>query len=84
MNQAKKENAKAGCCSVEAVVTVDDRGQILLPRDLREKAGLKAGDKLAVVAALEGGQVCCLQLIKADKLAGLVKDFLGPVLANFR
>lgn len=84
MNNTKNQKNKADCCSIEAVVTIDDRGQILLPRDLREKADLKAGDKLAVVAAVESGQVCCLQMIKADKLATLVRDYLGPMLANFR
>jgi len=84
MKMENNQRKKNDCCSVEAVVTVDDRGQILLPRDLREKAGLKAGDKLAVVAAREGGEVCCLQMIKVEKLAPLVKDYLGPMLANFR
>ncbi|MDH5460211.1 MAG: AbrB/MazE/SpoVT family DNA-binding domain-containing protein, partial [Candidatus Bathyarchaeota archaeon] len=36
----------SGCCKLEALVRVDERGQIVLPKDLREKAGIKAGDKL--------------------------------------
>ena len=38
-----------GCCKVDAVVTVDSKGQIVLPKDLREKAKLKPNDKLAVI-----------------------------------
>jgi len=38
-----------GCCSVESVVSVDSRGQMVLPKDIREKANISAGDKLAVV-----------------------------------
>jgi len=67
------------CCSVEAVVTVDSRGQIVLPKELRSAAGIKAGDKLAVVALQSGDRVCCLSLMKVEQLAGTVKDILGPV-----
>ena len=38
------------CCNVEAVVSIDERGQMVLPKEIREKAGIKAGDKLAVMA----------------------------------
>ena len=37
------------CCRVEAVVNVDARGQMVLPKEVREKAGIKADQKLAVV-----------------------------------
>ncbi|MGA2614826.1 MAG: HgcAB-associated protein [Spirochaetia bacterium] len=72
---AKKES----CCSVEAVVTVDSRGQIVLPKELRSAAGIRAGDKLAVVTMQSEGRVCCLSLMKVEQLAGTVKDILGPV-----
>ena len=35
---------------VEALVPIDARGQIVLPKDVREKAGINAGDKVAVMA----------------------------------
>ena len=72
----------AGCCKVEAVVGVDERGQMVLPKDLREKAGIKAGDKLAVVSMQKDGATCCLTLLKVDELAGMVKDLLGPVMTE--
>lgn len=73
-------NAKnESCCSVEAVVTVDSRGQIVLPKELRSAAGIRAGDKLAVVTMQSEGRVCCLSLMKVEQLAGTVKDILGPV-----
>jgi bifunctional DNA-binding transcriptional regulator/antitoxin component of YhaV-PrlF toxin-antitoxin module len=55
---------------------------MVLPKELREKAGIHAGDKLAVVAMLKGGETCCLTIIKAEKLAGMVKDLLGPVISE--
>ena len=71
-----------GCCRVEAVIGIDERGQMVLPKDLREKAGIQAGDKLAVVAMQKDGETCCLTIIKAEKLAGMVKDLLGPVMSE--
>ncbi|MBI5115971.1 AbrB/MazE/SpoVT family DNA-binding domain-containing protein [Candidatus Poribacteria bacterium] len=70
------------CCKVEALIPIDARGQIVLPKDLREKAGIKAGDKLAVVSFESDGQVCCFALVKADALAGTVKDMLGPIMKD--
>jgi AbrB family looped-hinge helix DNA binding protein len=58
---------------------VDERGQMVLPKDLREKANIKAGDKLAVVTWGQNDGVMCLALIKVDDLSSLVKQMLGPV-----
>ncbi|MBI2907949.1 MAG: AbrB/MazE/SpoVT family DNA-binding domain-containing protein [Chloroflexi bacterium] len=74
--------APVGSCRVEAIVSVDERGQMVLPKELREKAGLAAGDKLAVAAFERDGKVCCLVLIKAEDLAGMVKGLLGPMLGE--
>jgi antitoxin PrlF len=67
------------CCAVEAVVTVDSRGQIVLPKELRSKAGIGSGDKLVVVSMVSGAKVCCLSLMKVEALAGTVREILGPV-----
>jgi antitoxin PrlF len=81
----EKKNKEAGggnCCQVVSLLSVDERGQMILPKDIRERAGIKAGDKLALVAWEKDGKVCCLNLIKAGELAGMVKDMLGPVMAD--
>ncbi len=67
------------CCKVESVVSVDERGQMVLPKDLREKANIKAGDKLAVVTWGQGEGSPFLVLIKIDDLNKLVHEMLGPV-----
>jgi AbrB family looped-hinge helix DNA binding protein len=64
-------------------LSIDERGQMVLPKDLRDRAKIKPGDKLALVTWEKDGEVCCLTLIKADFLSAGVKDFLGPVLKNF-
>jgi antitoxin PrlF len=59
---------------VESIVTVDERGQMVLPKEIREKAGIKAGDKLALVTLEKNGRVCCIHLMKADELAGKARE----------
>ena len=56
------------CTPLESVVAIDDRGQMVLPKDLREKWGLKSGDKLAILTCVKGGEICCAALVKADLL----------------
>ncbi len=68
------------CCKVEALVSVDDRGQMVLPKELREKANIHAGDKLTVVSWEKDGRVCCISLTKAEELTDMVKAVLRPVM----
>jgi AbrB family looped-hinge helix DNA binding protein len=77
-----KEASGGSCCQVVSLLSVDERGQMILPKDIRERAGIKAGDKLALVAWEKDGAFCCLTLMKAGELAGMVKDKLGPVMAD--
>jgi AbrB family looped-hinge helix DNA binding protein len=65
---------------IESLVTIDERGQMVLPKEIREKANINAGDKLAIISWKKGDEVCCVSLIKTDNLSGMVKDFLGPML----
>ena len=70
------------CCKVEALVSVDERGQMVLPKELREKANIRAGDKLAVTSWEKDGKICCISLTKAEELAGMVRGILGPVMKD--
>ncbi len=70
----------AGGCRVESVLTVDERGQMVLPKDVREKAGIRPGDKLALITWEKEGSICCLALMKVENLSGMVKGVLGPLL----
>ncbi len=71
-----------GCCKVESIISVDERGQMVLPKEIREMAGIQAGDKLAVIGWEKDGKVCCISLIKVDGLAEMVKGMLGPVMKD--
>lgn len=65
---------------IDAVISMDAKGQIVLPKDLREKANFKPNDKIAVVACEQDGEVCCIMMLKAEKLAGAVTKTLSPML----
>ena len=86
MSMAKKkqccESMAGNCFKVNSIISVDDRGQMVLPKDVRDKANIRPGDKLALVSWEMNGEVCCLALIKTDELAGMVKDMLGPMMTE--
>ena len=74
----------SGCnddaCKIDAIITIDAKGQIVIPKDLREKADLKPTDKIAVVAYEKEGKICCIIMIKAERLAGAISKTLSPLL----
>jgi len=53
---------------------------MVLPKELREKANIRAGDKLAVTSWEKDGKVCCISLTKAEELTEMVKATVGPVM----
>ncbi len=89
MNIKGESNAEQCCrpegvsgCRVESIISVDERGQMVLPKEIRDKAKIRAGDKLAVINLEKDGEVCCISLIKVEKLAEIVKGMLGPVMKD--
>jgi len=88
---AKRSEKESGCsmfskglssCKVESIISIDERGQMVLPKELRDKANIRAGDKLALISWAKEGEICCLYLIKSEHLADRVKDFLGPMMKD--
>ena len=70
-----------GCaCRVSAVVSIDERGQMVLPQELRDRANIQPGDKLAILSWEKGDEVCCISMIKTDGFAEMVKERLGPMM----
>ena len=81
------DGSQCGCnpgsgCKVEAVLSVDERGQMVLPKDVREKAGINTGSKLALISWEKEGCICCLALIKVESLSGMVKEVLDPLMKD--
>ena len=55
------------CCKMEEVVSIDDRGQMVLPKAIRDKANIHGGDKLAVIT-WEEGKTFVISLLKAENV----------------
>jgi hypothetical protein len=55
---------------------------MVLPKDLRDRAKIRAGEKLALVSWEKDGEVCCFTLVKADLLAERAKELLGPLMSG--
>jgi antitoxin PrlF len=65
------------CCKVEAIVSVDERGQVVLPKDIRERMDLKKGEKLALSVMEKNGRPCCMVLAKVEFLSKPVGELIG-------
>jgi AbrB family looped-hinge helix DNA binding protein len=72
----------ASTCQVEALVSVDEKGQMVLPKTIRDKANIQPGDKLVLIGWERDGQMCCITMVKADSLAGMVKGLLGSMMKD--
>ena len=75
-----KKDEATSCCKMESVVTVDSRGQIVLPKDVRKRAGIQKGDKLILISCEEEGKVCCLTMMKVEDSEDMIKEMMGPML----
>ena len=66
---------------IEAVISIDERGQMVLPKETRARAGIQAGDKLALVGWRKGDRVCCLTLIKMNEMSEMLGELVGSLMA---
>lgn len=64
------------CRSIEAIVSIDSRGQLVLPKDVREKARIEPGEKFAVILKESEGDPCCIVLVKSSALIPYLKGFI--------
>jgi AbrB family looped-hinge helix DNA binding protein len=71
---------KLGCCHVEGVAQIDKKGQIVLPKSLRDEMGLKEKDKLIVIGMRDKGEIVSISLIKANTMDNMIKIMLKPVM----
>jgi antitoxin PrlF len=67
-------------CRVESLVSVDERGQMVLPKELRDRAKIRPGDKLALISWEKNGEICCLSLVKTENFKGMLANLLGPMI----
>lgn len=69
-------------CQVEAVLSIDSRGQIVIPKEVRKRTNIRDGDKLALVSWMNQNEVCCLALIRTENLSSEVSVVMHSLLAD--
>ena len=69
-------------CQVEAVLSIDSRGQIVIPKEVRKRARIHDGDKLTLVSWMNRDEVCCLALIRTENLSSDVSGMMHSLLAD--
>ncbi len=82
-----KQDAGCGCsdknagaaCRIDSITTMDARGQIVIPKDMREALDWKAGDKIALITRKSDNKPCCLMLVNVNSLSGHVKGFINTL-----
>lgn len=60
------------------IVTVGERGQIVIPAAIREQTGLQAGDKLMVFVK-HSEMICLIQTSSMRKLVDILTEQLGEL-----
>lgn len=68
--------------TIEAILSCDDRGSLVLPKEVRKKLKIKAGEKMALLNVMSNDEEFFLTLIKANALEDLVKSFMAPVMKD--
>ena len=76
------EEKNNSCCEVEAIVSFDERGQLVIPKEVRKKYNLQPSDKFALISCTNAEGVCCFTLMKTDQLHGMVKQTLSPIFSE--
>lgn len=80
---SKDRLAKGKChCEIESIVKVDERGQMVLPKEIREKVGIEPDTKLALVSMKKDEEICCISLMKTEELEETVGEKLEPIISN--
>ena len=76
----KSGKKSSSCCELEAIVSFDERGQLVFPKDVRKKFNLKAGEKFAMVSCINEKGLGCFTLVKTEAINDLVTQSLSPML----
>ena len=80
--QSCKSDKNLATCQVEAVLSIDSRGQVVIPKEVRRQASIQDGDKLALVSWMCQDKICCLALIRTDNLSSEVSSVMHSLLVD--
>jgi antitoxin PrlF len=63
-----------------AVTKIDDRGQIVIPKEIRDSLGWNKSEKIAILTRMNAeGKACCVMLVHVDSLADSIKGFVNTL-----
>lgn len=67
-------------CELAGTVTVGPKGQVVIPADVREKMGVKPGDKLVALYIIEKNSV---SFVTEERMQSLI-DKMGEQVSELR
>ncbi|MBN2152563.1 MAG: AbrB/MazE/SpoVT family DNA-binding domain-containing protein [Candidatus Lokiarchaeota archaeon] len=63
-----------------SITKIDERGQIVIPKDVRDGLGWNKGEKIAIITRKNTeGKLCCVMLVHVDSLADYIKGFVSTL-----
>ncbi len=68
--------------SVEAIVSCDERGQLVLPKEVRKRLKISSGEKMALLNFTNKDDEFLLTLIRITSLEELIKNYMTPVVKD--
>ena len=63
---------KAARYSLDALISIGEKGQMVIPKEIREKADIKTEDKLAMITFEKEEKIVCIVLIKTEELKEII------------
>jgi AbrB family looped-hinge helix DNA binding protein len=70
--------ARPATYKIDAVTSIDARGQVVIPKGIRGEMEWKAGKKLAIIIKEQNGKPCCVSIMSVDALSTPIKEILEP------
>ena len=67
---------------VEAIVSCDERGQLVLPKEVRKRLKISSGEKMALLNFTNKDDEFLLTLIRITSLEELIKNYMTPVVKD--
>jgi antitoxin PrlF len=63
-----------------AVTKIDERGQIVIPKEIRDSLGWNKNEKIAIITRKNAdGKACCVMLVHVDSFADSIKGFVNTL-----
>nr|MDO8109282.1 HgcAB-associated protein [Candidatus Sigynarchaeota archaeon] len=71
----QQKGTRSACC-IEHVTTMDERGQVVIPKEVRNALGWKGGEKIAIITRTSNNKPCCVMLVNVGSLSTQIKGFI--------